>query len=202
MSAALAQTHNFVSPDEYLEIDRAAERKSEYFDGEMFLMAGASKEHNRIAFSLSIVIGNQLRGEPCEPFGSDTRVKIPNKNFCFPDMSIACKPEWEDKKFDILLNPIVVFEVLSPSNEAWDRGGKFREYQRISSLREYVLVSQDKALIEIYSRREGGAWLLRSAEGRNQTIALESIENLVLPLAEVYERVVFEDEESQSIPNF
>lgn len=200
MSAALAQTHNLISPDEYLEIDRAAERKSEYFDGEMFLMAGASREHNRVAMSLSVVIGNQLRGRPCEPFGSDTRVKIPNKNFCFPDLSIACKPEWEDKKFDILLNPVVIFEILSPSNEAWDRGGKFHEYQRLSSLREYVLISQDKALIEIYSRRDVG-WLLRSVEGREESITLESVENLTLPLAEVYERVVFEDEASELFPN-
>jgi len=196
MSAALAHKTAWISPQEYLEIDRAAERKSEYFDGEMFLMAGASKEHNRVAYSLSLVIGNQLRGKPCEPFGSDTRVKIPNNNFCFPDVSIACEAQWDDRRFDILLNPVVVFEVLSPSNEAWDRGGKFREYQRIASLREYVLVSQDKPLIEVYSRRENGTWLLRSVEGREKSIALESIENLILPLAEVYERVVFEEKAS------
>jgi len=197
MSAVLAQKINWISPEEYLEIDRAANHKSEYFNGEMFLMACASKEHNRISFSLSIIIGNQLRGKPCEPFGSDVRVKIPNKNFCFPDISIACDADWEDQRFDILLNPVVVFEVLSPSNEAWDRGGKFREYQRISSLREYVLISQDKALVEIYSRRDVG-WLLRSVEGRAESIALESVENLVLPLSEIYERVVFADEVSEA----
>lgn len=198
MPAALAQAHIFISPDEYLKIERTAERKSEYFDGEMFLMAGASKEHNRISFSLSIVVGNQLRGKPCEPFGSDVRVKIPNKNYCYPDLTIACDPEWLDGEFDTLLNPVVIFEILSPSNEAWDRGGKFREYQRISSLREYILVSQDKPLIEIYSRRDIG-WLYRAAEGRDSSIILESVEGVQLPLAEIYERVVFGDEESQVV---
>jgi len=196
MSALLAPTHTFISPEEYLEIDRAGERKSEYFDGAMFLMAGASRDHISISIEVAAVLRNQLRGMPCRPFNSDTRVKIPNKNFCFPDVSIACDPQWEDKRFDILLNPVVVFEVLSPSNESWDRGGKFREYQRISSLREYVLVSQDKPLIEIYSRRDVG-WLYRAVEGREASIALESVEGVVLPLHEIYERVVFEDETRQ-----
>jgi Uma2 family endonuclease len=194
MSAALAHKIDWISPEEYLEIERRAERKSEYFNGEMFLMAGASKEHGHIAVEITAIVRNQLRGKPCVPFGSDTRVKIPGKNFFYPDLTIACSPEWMDNEFDTLLNPVVVFEVLSPSNEAWDRGGKFREYRRIPSLREYVLVSQDKPLIEIYSRREDGAWLLRAVEGRDASIALESVEGVVLPLSEIYERVVFEEE--------
>lgn len=193
MPAALAHKSDWISPEEYLEIERAAESKSEYFNGEMFLMSGASREHSAIAVEVTAIVRNQLRGKPCRPFSNDTRVKIPNRNYCYPDLTIVCDPEWQDDEFDTLLNPIIIFEILSPSNEAWDRGGKFREYQRISSLREYVLISQDKPLVEIYSRREGG-WLLRSVEGRDQSIPLESLENLALPLHEVYESVVFEDE--------
>lgn len=193
MPAVLARKTNRISPEEYLEIERTAERKSEYFDGEMFLMAGASKEYSAIMIEVSAIVRNQLRGKPCRPFSSDTRVKIPGKSFCYPDLTIACEPEWMDSTFDTLLNPVVIIEILSPSNEAWDRSGKFREYRRIPSLREYVLISQDKPLIEVYSRRENDFWLLRDVEGRDASIALESVPDVVLPLAEVYERVVFED---------
>jgi Uma2 family endonuclease len=196
MPAALAAKTNWISPEEYLAIERAAEVKSEYFDGEMFVMSGASKEHNRISIALTIMVGTPLRGKPCEPFGSDTRVKIPTKNFFYPDLTIACEPEWMDQEFDTLLNPIVVFEILSPSNEAWDRGGKFREYRSIPSLREYVLVSQDKPLVEIFSRRENDFWLLRDVAGREAQIALESVPEVTLSLAEIYERISFEDDET------
>lgn len=194
MSAAVAVKTNWISPEEYLQIERAAEVKSEYFNGEMFVMSGASKEHNRISIALTIMVGVPLRGKPCEPFGSDTRVKIPSKNFFYPDLTIACEPEWMDREFDTLLNPVVVFEILSPSNEAWDRGGKFREYRSIPSLREYVLISQDRPLVEVFSRRENDFWLLRDVEGCDATIALEAVPEVVLSLAELYERIEFEDE--------
>jgi Uma2 family endonuclease len=194
MSAVLARKANWISPEEYLAIERAADVKNEYFDGEMFGWNGASRQHSSIKVSLTAVVGNQLRGKPCEPFGSDTRVKIPTKNFFYPDLTIACEPEWMDKEFDTLTNPLVIFEILSPSNEAWDRGGKFREYRSIPSLQEYVLISQDRPLVEIFSRRENDFWLLRDVEGRDAKIALESVPEVTLSLAEIYERITFEDE--------
>lgn len=200
MSAVLATKTDWISPEEYLAIERAAEVKSEYFDGEMFVMSGASKEHNRISVALTATVYNQLRGKPCEPFGSDTRVKIPNKNFFYPDLTIACKPEWMDKEFDTLLNPVVVFEILSPSNEAWDRSGKFREYRNIPSLKEYVLISQDKPLVEVFVRRENNFLLKPDVEGRGAKIALESVPEVTLSLAELYERISFEDENSDLEP--
>jgi Uma2 family endonuclease len=201
MPAALAAKTNWISPEEYLAIERAAEVKSEYCDGEMFVMSGASIKHSIIMVEVSAIVRNHLRGKTCQPFSSDTRVKIPSKNFFYPDLTIACEPEWMDQEFDTLLNPVVIFEILSPSNEAWDRGGKFREYRSIPSLREYVLVSQDKPLVEIFSRRENDFWLLRDVAGREAQIALESVPEVILSLSEIYERIEFEDEPQPQIPS-
>jgi Uma2 family endonuclease len=198
MSAVFAPKTNWISPEEYLQIERAAQVKSEYFDGEMFVMSGASRQHNRIAVSLTAIVRNQLQGKPCEPFGSDTRVKIPNKNFFYPDLTIACEPEWMDREFDTLLNPRVIFEILSPSTEVWDRAGKFREYRNIAALQEYILISQDKPLIEVFARRENDFWLLRDVAGRDAQITLESVPEVTLSLSEIYERVEFEDAELNS----
>jgi Uma2 family endonuclease len=181
----------YLSPEEYLAIERKAEYKSEYSDGEMYAMSGASREHNRITVNLVRVIANQLRGSSCEPFSADMRVRIPfPRRYVYPDLVIACEEaEFEDYERDVLLNPIVLIEVLSPFTETYDRTTKFGWYRRIESLKEYVLVSQDTAHIERYTKREEG-WVLSDTDGLDAILSLASI-NCEIPLADIYDRVAF-----------
>ena len=152
-----------LTPAEYLALERSSEIKGEFFDGEIFAMAGASREHNLVVGNLLRELGNLLRNGPCEVYPSDMRVRCPNGLGTYPDVSVACDPLFEDDREDTLVNPVVIIEVLSPSTEAWDRGTKFLSYRGLSSLREYVLVSQDRRLIEHYVRQSGfDQWLLTS----------------------------------------
>jgi Uma2 family endonuclease len=130
------------TPEEYLALERAAPFKSEYLGGEIFAMAGTSKEHVRIARNLIAALHDQLRNSPCEVFGSDLRVKVSRTGlYTYPDVTIACADlEFEDERVDTLLNPRVIFEILSDSTEAYVRGKKFHHYRQIPSLMEYVLV--------------------------------------------------------------
>lgn len=190
-----------LTPEEYLERERKAEFKSELFDGYLIAMAGAQRAHVRIAVRLLSWLDTALRGTPCEPFDGDMRVRIDAQgHYYYPDVSVACEPQFADANFDVLLNPMVVIEVLSPSTQAHDRTGKWEHYQRLASLREYVLVFSTTPRVEVYSRRDDGKWLFQAVEGLQENIALESIE-VTLSLAEVYERVTFETREySQEIP--
>ena len=190
----------YLAPEEYLAIERKAAYKSEYSDGEMYAMSGASREHNRITVNLVRVIGNQLRGSSCEPFSADMRVRIPfPRRYVYPDLVVACgEAEFEDDELDVLLNPVLIIEVLSPSTENYDRGTKLGWYRRISSLREYVLVSQDSPHIERFVKRDEG-WVLTDTDGIEAVVRLESI-GCQLALADIYDRVVFpasEDEDSE-----
>jgi Uma2 family endonuclease len=188
----------YLTPEEYLSTERKAEYKSEYSDGEMYAMSGASREHNRITVNLVRVVGNQLRGSSCEPFSADMRVRIPYPHsYVYPDLVVTCgKADFEDEELDVLLNPVLVVEVLSSSTEKYDRGVKFSLYRRIESLREYVLVSQDMPHVERFVKRDEG-WVLMDAEGLEATIRLESI-SCELSLAEVYDRVTFPAAENEN----
>src|SRR5262249_33624204 len=147
--------------EEYLEGERAAETKSEYYDGVIVAMAGASPEHDRISGNLLRHFGNQLEGTPCEPFTSDMRVRVPECNrYYYPDVSIACGgSEFEGLSgVRSLLNPTVIVEVLSESTEKTDRGDKFLCYQTLPSLQVYVLIAQDRSQVEIYTRKPEDKW--------------------------------------------
>jgi Uma2 family endonuclease len=183
---------SFVTPEQYLEIDRAAERKSEYFDGEMYAMAGASTAHNIIVWNLIVSLGPQLNGRPCQGFPSDARVCIDRKSrYAYPDVSVVCgQPEFLDGRLDILLNPTLVVEVLSPSTESFDRDFKFDAYMAISSLREYVLVSSLRRSIEVFSRQADGKWTVAKAFRDEDSVELESI-GCRLNVAEVYRKLDF-----------
>lgn len=188
MSAVLAE--RLYSPEEYLALERAAETKSEYVDGYIYAMTGASRAHNLITLNIGAELHRQLKGRPCEAYLADMRVKAAKaRSYRYPDITVVCgQPEFVDPRFDTLINPTVIIEVLSPSTEASDRGRKFAEYRGIPSLREYLLVSQDQPRIERYARQAEG-WLLTVAEGLEAKMRLDAID-CALDLAEVYHKAL------------
>lgn len=185
-SAALSKRY---SPEEYLALERKAEHKSEYYNGAIYAMSGASREHNLLAMNLSVAIHPQLKGRPCEVYASGMRVRVRSTTlYTYPDVVIACdNPRFEDQEFDTLLNPVVLFEILSPSTEAYDRGMKFANYRSIESLREYVLVSQSVRRIEQYVR-QGDTWLLTDYGDLDDVVELASV-GCKIAVRDVYDRV-------------
>ena len=179
------------TPEQYLEIDRKADHRSEYVNGEILAMAGASREHNRITLNIGSALTMQLRGSACEPFASDLRVKsLATDSFLFPDVVVGCNPpEFEDNSLDILQNPTVIMEVLSPTTAAGDRSWKFAHYRRLTTLRDYVMLSQYQPFAEHYTR-QGDQWVLTELSGLDAMLRLPSI-GCELPLAAVYERIEF-----------
>jgi Uma2 family endonuclease len=186
-----SQPKTRLTAQEYLALEREAEYKSEYYKGEVFAIAGASLRHNLIAANALATIHGQLRGGPCSAFPSDMRITIPQTpHFAYADVVVVCgQPQLDDDFKDNLVNPVVIIEVLSPSTERYDRGKKFESYQRIPSLMEYVLVSQDRPRVEQFLRQPDGRWLYSetSAEG---SIKLTSID-CELSLNDIYEKVEF-----------
>jgi len=189
-SAVSTQPKTFLTPEEYLELERKAEIKSEYYRGETFAMSGASREHNTLGVNLVSSLHQQLRGKPCEAYKSDMRVKVsPTGLYTYPDVIVVCgEPRFEDAAVDTLLNPAFIAEVLSPSTEAYDRGRKFEQYQAVASLQEYLLVAQDRMHVDLFTRQPDGTWLLRGFTRAEDTIELASIECRVT-LGELYEKV-------------
>jgi len=190
--SAVAKT--FITPEEYLERERAAEFKSEYLRGEMFAMAGATWEHCVITSNLILMIAAGLRGRSCRVNGSDLRVAVSTTGlYTYPDVSIACgEPRFEDNRSDTLLNPIAIVEVLSASTEQYDRGQKFKHYQRILSLREYILVSQEEMRIERFVRENDSRWSY--AEFSDPAIPFELVSvQLNIAMPEIYRDVTFPD---------
>lgn len=178
-------------PEEYLALDRGAGFKSEYIDGRIVAMAGASREHSLIGVNISTALNLQLRHRPCEVHGSDLRVKVADSGlFTYPDVTIVCEePIFVDTELDTLVNPTVIVEVLSPTTEAYDRGEKFARYQEIDALREYVLVAQDRPRVERF-RRQGDDWLLTTWTEPGTAVDLPSI-GCTLALDAIYAKVVF-----------
>ena len=183
------------SAKEYLEQERASSEKNEYFNGEIFAMAGASRRHNLISGNIFAALHSQLRKRPCEVYPSDMRVKIRKTGlYTYPDVVVVCgKPQFEDSDKDVLLNPTVLLEVLSPTTEAYDRGDKFGHYRTVSTLSDYLLVSQSKLLVEHYVRQPNDSWLLTLYQEPSQTVTIQSIECSLL-LEEIYEKVSVEEE--------
>jgi len=180
----------YVTPEEYLAQERRAEFRSEYFRGEIFAMSGASREHNLIAGNLNAEARNQLRDRPCEVYQSDMRVKVSSTGlYTYPDVVVVCgEPRFEDAEVDTLLNPTVLFEVLSETTENYDRGKKFEHYRTLPSLQEYVLVAQDKCHVEQFTRQPDNRWLLWETGNLEGVLSLPSI-GCELKLADVYAKV-------------
>ncbi|HWE36618.1 MAG TPA: Uma2 family endonuclease [Isosphaeraceae bacterium] len=194
MSTAAARSRP--SPEEYLVHERRAQLRHEYRDGVITAMAGTSREHSLILMNLARDVGVQLRHRPCEVHGSDLRVAVTAAGLdTYPDLTIVCgEPQFLDNQFDTLLNPTVVIEILSPSTEDDDRGEKFERYKRLESLREYVLVAQDRARVERFTRR-GDEWVLAEFDSLDDVLRLESI-GCEIPLREVYAKVAFPDRDT------
>ena len=184
------QPRNFLTPEEYLALERQAECKSEYVAGEMFAMAGASRQHNLIVAGIIRVLGNQLLEQDCNVYPSNMRVKIGKiEKYTYPDVAVACgTEEFEDGGNDTLLNPVMIIEVLSESTEAYDRGRKFEHYQYLESLSEYILVAQEPYRIEQYVRQNDQTWTYRAFHSVNDVVPLEAI-RCHLALREVYAKI-------------
>ena len=182
-----------LTPDQYLELERRASIKSEYFRGEMFAMSAASYRHNLIAANIIGELGSRLRGQDCTPLGSDMRVATsPAALYTYPDVVIVCgPPRFLDQQFDTLLNPAAIFEILSPSTQDYDRGSKFELYRTIPSLRDYILIAQDRVHLEHFSREPNGNWLLQESNQLDSSLTIPTLD-LSLPLAEIYRRVAFD----------
>ena len=180
-----------MTPQGYLDAERLAETKHEYFNGDVYAMAGASRSHTLISGNVYASLHAQLRQKTCSVYQSDMRVRVkPSGLYTYPDVVVTCGAEiFDDAHNDTLINPVVVIEVLSPSTESYDRGQKFRFYRGLPSLMDYVLVNQDSARIEVYTRHPDG-WLLTDAAGLESEVRLESID-CVLRLSDVYEKITF-----------
>jgi Uma2 family endonuclease len=187
-----SQPKSFLTPQEFLEQERKAERKSEYLAGEVFAMAGASEQHVLIVKNLAVALDFQIRGASCRVYLTDMRVRVECSGlYTYPDLVAVCgKPAFEDEKRDTLLNPLLIVEVLSRSTENYDRGGKFAMYRKLDSLQEYLLVTQYAVHVERYLRQPGGQWLMTEADHLEDSLQLSSVP-AILKLKDIYQQVDF-----------
>lgn len=175
---------------DYLAIERNAETKSEYLDGEMFAMTGASREHNVIVTNAVAALRPQLRSRGCDLYANDMRVRTPTDLCTYPDVVVVCgERRFDDPRRDTILNPTVLLEVLSESTRDYDRGTKFAHYRTIPSLAEVLLIEQGRPHVEHYQRQASDRWLLLEIEGLESILELASI-GCVLSLADLYEDVL------------
>ena len=188
----------YFTPEEYITLERKAipdaeTVRSEYMNGKIIGRSSSNWAHNLITGNIVVGLYTRLGNSGCFIFANEMRVSIPSANsYFYPDVGVVCEePRFEDDVFDILLNPIVVVEVLSPSTEAYDRGEKFSHYRQLQSLREYILVFQDKVCIEHYVR-QAEKWVHTDFQRLEQRLPLASIQ-CELPLQEIYERVPFSE---------
>lgn len=204
---SLPQTMARYTIEEYLTLERQSEERHEYIDGQIYAMAGESNEHADISVNLVVELGSQLKGTPCRVWTKDSKVlsgpairssKSIKGLFSYPDIVVVCEePQFLDDHRDVLLNPTVIIEVLSPSTESFDRGEKFWRYRtHLASLTDYVQVSQALPLIEHFRRQSNDEWLLSTVGDMEGSLNLASI-NCTLRMSEVYDRVSFPEQETR-----
>ncbi len=182
--------------EEYLAFERSSEEKHEYYAGEIFAMSGASRRHNLIVINTGTTLNSQLAERPCEVYPSDMRVRVNKIKYTYPDVTVVCgEPHFADNEFDNLLNPTIIFEVLSDSTEDYDRGTKFKHYMGINSLQEYVLIAQDEVRIDHYTRKSEGDWYLSISKTLESVVQLPSI-GCTLLLADIYRKITFEADDT------
>jgi Uma2 family endonuclease len=195
----LPQAIPICSVDDYLAFERSEEVRHEYFDGQIYAMAGESLEHSTISANLIGMLHGQLKGKPCRALSPNMKVlsgeNFPGQTrglFSYPDVTVVCgEPKFLDGRRDVLLNPTVIVEVLSPGTESFDRGEKFQRYRKhLDSLQDFILVSSQYPLVELFQRQHGGFWLYSAVAEMEASLALPSI-HCELPLVELYDRVEF-----------
>lgn len=201
----LAQQKILYSPEEYLELERKSETRHEYFDGVIYpldgvvyAMAGESLSHSQICINLAGEVRAILKGKPCQALSPNMKVRAEGKGmYAYPDLTIVCgEPIFHDKQKDVLLNPKVIIEVLSPSTERYDQTKKFFRYRKeLPSLTDYVLIYQDAPFIEHHEKQADGRWTHNAADGTDDILQIPSIE-IELSLSEIYDRVKFEEDNS------
>jgi len=184
------QPKTLLTPEQYLEIERAAEYKSEYYAGEMFAMAGAREAHNLVVGNAFGELRQHFRKRSCRVYQSEMRVRISATGlYTYPDVVAVCdEPQFSDEQRDTLLNPVLVVEAVSPSTEAYDRGRKFEHYKTLDSLRDYLLIATDRPHADLYTRQPDGRWLLTSASRLEDSLTIDSV-GATLRLADIYEKV-------------
>lgn len=182
-----------VTADEYLRWERNAQHKSEFHNGEVYALAGASFVHNQIARNNLVYLGSFLKGKSCDIFPSDLRLNIPDYNvFAYPDLMIICgKPDFTDGHTDTITNPTVIFEVLSSSTADYDRGTKFMYYRSIPSLKQYVMIETALPKVVLHRKNEESHWELTDLEDVNGVVEIPVIE-YQLPFSEIYRQVSFD----------
>lgn len=189
----LATAGKLYSVEEYLAFEREAAEKHEFVDGEIIAMAGSSRRHNLISGNVFAEIRFQLKGKNCETYTNDVRVQMPENRYSYPDVVVVCgKPEFVDDNFDVLLNPTVAVEVLSKSTRFRDKTEKLEAFLRMESVRECLLIEQDKSYVEHYIKQTPKQWLLKIYEGFEEIINLESI-GCAISLADIYAQVNFHE---------
>ncbi len=183
-----APKYNFISPDEYLAMERATEERNEYYDGLVLAMSGGSMEHNLIDRNLVGILYGFLKDKECQVLPSHMRVSSPDReNYMYPDASIVCgKPELEDDKFDTLTNPSVIFEILSPSTKGMDKQRKFFFYMQIPSLKEYIMIDSVQRYIIIARKQADSSWKFEELNDTAENLFIQRI-GFSLPLSELYE---------------
>ncbi len=183
-----SQTLPRITEEEYLRLDRSAEYKSEFVDGEMFAMSGGSARHSKVGMNWGAELTFKLRGRACSVFSSDARVRTVRGNYVYPDISVVCGPALlHGDTDDLITNPILVVEVLSPSTSAFDRGRKFEIYREIASLQEYVLSHLTTPHVEVFTRQADQSWIFREYREIESSVTLTSI-GCTLALSDVYAR--------------
>ncbi|MEI7604277.1 MAG: Uma2 family endonuclease [bacterium] len=183
------RTDILISTEEYLKKERLADYKSEFVEGILYAMSGASEKHNLIVFNLITEIGRQIKKRPCKAYANDMKIRVKETNYVYPDVSALCgEAKFSDEETDVLLNPSIIIEVLSESTSNYDRGKKFELYRRLDSLQEYILVDQDRCYIE-YHVKKGMQWILTELDNLQDKLTLVSIECEIL-VEDIYNRVL------------
>ncbi|WP_295447408.1 Uma2 family endonuclease [uncultured Thiodictyon sp.] len=201
----LPQTTSLLSLDDYLDFERREAVRHEYFDGLVYAMAGESLERSMLCFNLAAILGSQLMGTPCRGLSPNMKVLSGDYSpgqmrglFSYPDVTVVCgEPKFHDERRDVLLNPTLIVEMLSPGTESFDRGEKFQRYRKhLDSLQDFVLVSSAYPLIQLFQRQPNGFWLYSAAAEIDASMVLPSI-GCEVPLAQLYDRQIAPAAESE-----
>lgn len=190
----VASPSDRMTAQEYLDWEPTQETRYDYIDGETIAMTGGTKPHNRIALNLATALDGHLPGRGCEVYISDIKVQVSAAGpYHYPDVVVTCDVRDQNSK-QFVQYPCLIVEVLSPSTEAYDRGGKFAQYRRLETLQEYVLIQSEFVGVECFRRNAQGLWVLYPYES-GETLTIDSVE-FSLPVDALYRQVRLEPRSS------